>query len=71
MSGESYWDDDLLEVPRVASYLRVSEVTVYRWCREGRLPCLRIGKSWRIRRSALEDLLKQGEQSPTLIGQLR
>jgi Helix-turn-helix domain len=44
---------------------------VYRWCREGRLPCLKVGKSWRIRREALEDFLRQGELSATLTGQLR
>jgi excisionase family DNA binding protein len=69
-TGSSYWDDEMLEVPRVARHLRVSDVTVYRWCREGRLPCLKIGRTWRIRRSALEDFLKRGEQPATLVGQL-
>lgn len=55
----------------VADYLGVGAVTVYRWCREGRLPCLKIGKSWRIRREALEDFLGRGERSATLVGQLR
>jgi excisionase family DNA binding protein len=49
----------------------VGQVTVYRWCREGRLPCLKIGKSWRIRRAALEDFLRQSERPATLAGQLR
>ncbi len=62
---------DLLSVDDVAGYLDVGRVTVYRWCREGRLPCLKIGKSWRIRRAALEDFLRQGERSATLAGQLR
>jgi excisionase family DNA binding protein len=62
---------DLLSAEDVAGYLGVGQVTVYRWCREGRLPCLKIGKSWRIRRAALEDFLRQGERSATLVGQLR
>ena len=62
---------DLLSAEDVAGYLGVGQVTVYRWCREGRLPCLKIGKSWRIRRTALEDFLRQGERSATLVGQLR
>ncbi len=69
--SEDFTRDELLEVPRIAEYLRVSDVTVYRWCREGRLPCLKLGNSWRIRRSALEDFLERGEQSATLFGQLR
>lgn len=63
--------DALLEVPEIARYLRVSDVTVYRWCKEGRLPCLKLGHSWRVRRSALEDFLERGEHSATLLGQLR
>ena len=62
---------DLLSAEDVAGYLGVGQVTVYRWCREGRLPCLKVGKSWRIRRTALEDFLRQGERSATLVGQLR
>ncbi|MGI9048604.1 MAG: helix-turn-helix domain-containing protein, partial [Rubrobacteraceae bacterium] len=30
----------LLEVDEVAGYLGVTPVTVYRWCRDGSLPCL-------------------------------
>lgn len=62
---------DLLGVEEVSGYLGVGPVTVYRWCREGRLPCLKVGKSWRIRREALEDFLRQGERPATLTGQLR
>jgi excisionase family DNA binding protein len=62
---------DLLSVDDVAGYLDVGRVTIYRWCREGRLPCLKVGKSWRIRRVALEGFLRQGERSATLVGQLR
>ena len=62
---------DLLSVEEVAGYLGVGPVTIYRWCREGRLPCLKIGKSWRVRRESLEDFLRQGERSATLVGQLR
>jgi excisionase family DNA binding protein len=48
----------------------VKETTVYRWCKEGKLPCLKVGKHWRIRREALEDFLKEGERPRTLVGQL-
>ncbi len=69
--SEDFAKDELLEVPHIARYLRVSDVTVYRWCREGCLPCLKLGNSWRVRRSALEDFLARGERSATLVGQLR
>ena len=58
-------------VAEVAGYLGVGTVTVYRWCREGRLPCLKVGRSWRIQGEALEDFLSRGERPATLVGQLR
>jgi excisionase family DNA binding protein len=48
----------------------VKETTVWRWCREGILPCLKVGKHWRIRREALEAFLRRSERSTTLVGQL-
>jgi excisionase family DNA binding protein len=62
---------DLLSVEDVAGYLGVGQVTVYRWCREGRLPCLKVGRFWRVRREGLENFLRRGERPTTLVGQLR
>ncbi len=61
----------LLDVDDVAEYLGVEQTTVQRWCREGSIPAMKIGKQWRIRREALENFLKQGERPATLTGQLR
>jgi excisionase family DNA binding protein len=69
--GKDFDSDELLEVPQIARYLKVSDVTVYRWCKEGRLPCLKLGHHWRVRRSALNAFLERGEHSATLFGQLR
>jgi excisionase family DNA binding protein len=64
-------EKDLLEVPEVAGYLGVKEVTIYRWCREDILPCLKLGKSWRIRREALLEFIGERERPATLTGRLR
>jgi excisionase family DNA binding protein len=61
---------ELLGAEDVAELMGVKETTVWRWCREGRLPCLKVGKHWRIRRQVLEDFLEQSERSGTLVGQL-
>jgi hypothetical protein len=34
------------------------------------MPCLKVGKRWRVRREALEDFLREKERSATLVGQL-
>ncbi len=69
--GQGFGSKDLLEAEEVAVYLSMNPVTVYRWCRERRLPCLKIGRHWRIRRQALEDFLQQSEQPTNLFGHLQ
>ena len=61
---------ELLGAEDVAGMLGVKETTVYKWCKQGRLPCLKVGKRWRVRRGDLEDFLKGSERRVTLAGQL-
>src|SRR5215211_8764671 len=61
---------ELLSAEDVAELMGVKETTIWRWCREGNLPCLKVGKHWRIRREALEAFLRRSERSTTLVGQL-
>src|SRR5215216_6476973 len=61
---------ELLSAEDVAELMGVKETTIWRWCREGRLPCLKVGKHWRVRREALEDFLRRSERPSTLVGQL-
>jgi excisionase family DNA binding protein len=63
-------ESELLAAADVAGMIGVKETTVYRWCKEGKLPCLKIGKHWRIRRGVLEDFLKESERPRTLVEQL-
>ena len=61
---------ELLGAEDVAELLGVKESTVWRWCREGTLPCLKVGKRWRVRRTALENFLRERENSTTLVAQI-
>ena len=63
-------DKELLAATDVAGMIGVKETTVYRWCKDGKLPCLKVGKHWRIRQEALEDFLKRSERPATLVEQL-
>ena len=63
-------ETELLAAADVAGMIGVKETTVYKWCKEGKLPCLKIGKHWRIRRGALEDFLKESQRPRTLVEQL-
>ncbi len=63
-------ETELLAATDVASLIGVKETTVYRWCKEGRLPCLKVGRQWRVRRGVLEDFLRRSTHSVTLVAQL-
>src|ERR687898_2351399 len=63
-------ETELLAATDVAEMIGVKETTVYRWCKEGKLPCLKVGKHWRVRREALENFLRESERPRTLLGQL-
>lgn len=56
--------NEILTVQEVANYLRVSRVTIWRWCKQGVLPASRIGRNWRINR---EDLLMMLESTEELL----
>jgi len=51
--------DEILTIKEVATYLKVSRTTVWRWCYEGKLPAFRVGRGWRIHRAAVEQLIGQ------------
>lgn len=51
--------DEILTVPEIAEYLKVSRTTVWRWCNEGKLPAFKVGRIWRIRRSEFERIVGQ------------
>src|SRR5215210_266054 len=64
-------NNELLSLEDAAQHLGVDSVIVQQWCRDGALPCSRVGRSWRIRRSVLEESpLGQGKRSQTLVERL-
>src|SRR5919202_2558005 len=69
-SNDTARETELLAATEVAELIGIKETTVYRRCSEGKLPCLKIGKHWRIRRGVLEDFLKESGRPRTLVGQL-
>ena len=45
--------EEYLTPEETAKLLRVTRRTVYNWLKEGKLPALKYGRSWRIHRSEL------------------
>jgi excisionase family DNA binding protein len=63
-------EDGLLGAEEVGRLIGVKGTTVYKWCKQGKLPCLKVGRYWRIRREALEEFLERSKHPVTLAGQL-
>ena len=57
--ARTFWGDgaSLLTVAEVASAMRISTMTVYRLIKSGELPAVRVGRSYRVRGSAVEQYL--------------
>jgi excisionase family DNA binding protein len=69
--GSAVTTDDLLTRAEAARYLRVSDRTVSRLIRTGKLPASRIGRAVRIRQSDLLDLLNEKPSNSAGLGTCR
>ena len=49
--------DTLLNVKQVADYLQLKESTIYSWAQDGKIPAIKIGRTWRFRRVDLDGWL--------------
>jgi excisionase family DNA binding protein len=60
----------LLNVKEVAEFLQVNTTTVYAWAQSGQMPAIKLGRSWRFRRSDLEAWLNRNRQDhPDIVEQ--
>ncbi len=61
-------ENEILTIEEVAVFLRVSERTVYDWAQKGKIPCGRLGSSWRFKRSEIMKWIekKLGTKNNTL-----
>jgi len=57
-------DEQYYTLEQVAKLLQVSQRTIIRLIKTGRLPAVRVGKQWRIARSDLQEYLRSSGQQP-------
>jgi len=48
-----------MTVHDVAEYLRLSEAKVYKMANEGRVPALRMGKTWRFKKELIDEWIRR------------
>ena len=48
----------ILTTKELAAYLKLTEVTIYKYANEGKIPGFKIGSRWRFDKEKIDDLLK-------------
>lgn len=46
--------DEVMSVKQVSVYLQLAPSTIYKFTKEGKLPCRKVGGTWRFSRSTLD-----------------
>lgn len=57
-------EPELMTVAQTARVLQMSPETIKRWCRDGALPAMKIGKEWRISHDAIRARLEGRPNDP-------
>ena len=52
----------ILTTKELAEYLKLTEVTIYKYANEGKIPGFKIGSRWRFDKDQIDDLLKSEEE---------
>ncbi|MBI4049555.1 MAG: helix-turn-helix domain-containing protein [Candidatus Doudnabacteria bacterium] len=52
-------DDRILGVEQLAKFFGVTDQTIWRWCKAGKIPAFKIGAQWKIRQSDLNKIINQ------------
>jgi excisionase family DNA binding protein len=47
----------ILTTKELAQYLKLTEVTIYKYANEGKIPGFKIGSRWRFDKDKIDDLL--------------
>lgn len=50
-------DDKIMNAQQIAKFFGVSDQTIWRWCKAGKIPAFKIGAQWKIRRSDLNRVI--------------
>ncbi len=50
----------ILTAKEVAEYLQLTEITIYKYATEGKIPGHKIGSRWRFEKEKIDELLKNG-----------
>ena len=50
---------EIMTAKEIAEYLKIHQLTVHRYAREGKIPAFKIGTDWRFHRKHIERWIRQ------------
>ena len=53
---------EVMTIKDVAEYLDVHPMTIYKYVKQGKIPALKIGASWRVRKDSMKKWMEENEQ---------
>ncbi|ABR47905.1 DNA binding domain, excisionase family [Alkaliphilus metalliredigens QYMF] len=59
MDREYKREEEIMTISEVAKYLKISEVTTYKFVQEGKIQGFKIGRHWRVKRSDLAEFIER------------
>ncbi len=51
--------DKIIGVDELVKFFGVSDQTIWRWCKSGKIPAFKIGSQWKVRQSDLNRAINQ------------
>jgi len=55
---------EVMTVQEVAQYLRLAEATIYRLAQAGEIPGVKVGRTWRFKRTLIDEWFRQQSAQP-------
>lgn len=52
----------ILTTKELAAYLKLTEVTIYKYINEGKIPGHKVGSRWRFDKDKIDELLRRDEE---------
>ena len=53
----------ILTVKELCEYLKLTEITIYKYAKEGKIPAFRVGNRWRFDKYKIDAMLGRGEEN--------
>ncbi len=54
---------EILTSKELAEYLKLTEVTIYKYVSEGKIPGFKVGSRWRFDKDKIDELLRNQEEN--------